>query len=94
MDNSFKISSTDFEDKTKVELAISQLYSFYFKNNITRKSNGHRIRTYINRYNLLFFSIIKIINKKNLREKFENTILSRYVNGIRTFFINSQISIF
>ncbi|VFA43915.1 Uncharacterised protein [Chryseobacterium indologenes] len=94
MDNSFKISSTDFEDKTKIELAKRQLYSFYFKNNTTIKGNGHRIRTHKPTHNLLFFRIIKLFNKELQLKKFENTIPYRYVNGIRTFLNNSQIIIF
>lgn len=94
MDNSLKISSTNFEDKTKIELAICQLYNFYFKNNNKAKTNGQRIRTKHYYYNLLFFSKIEMHNKKLCLEKFENMIRSGDVKRIRTFSKPLQISVF
>jgi|GEM_PF-1920189 len=94
MDNSLKISSSNFDHKTKIELAICQLYNIYFKKNNEVNTYARRIRTDHLIHNSLFFNKIESTNRKLKQEKFENKILYRYINEIRTFFTKIQSIIF
>jgi hypothetical protein len=85
MDNSLKISSSNFDHKIKIELALCQLYNIYFKKNNEVNTYARRIRTVHLIHNSLFFNKIESTNRKLKQEKFENKILYRYINEIRTF---------